>query len=234
MDWINFIQHENIDLLMVNTVSPFSFFSKYKKLMTYCLEWVMMATFCFRRYVYTLCLVPLFLGMNGCLHTSGARTEVKPGFNGVWAATWCDKADPDRDCGGFTAYLVQQGSEVCGSYYGARVGLNQIDEGGKITGVASSKALELTVTGARTGNKHQARVDLASDGKSIRWTLKKEVPVQSGDKMDILAKDSVLNRLPEQRLSKQAADETDIAREPTIFEKVESVCRASFRQHDRK
>jgi hypothetical protein len=63
---------------------------------------------------YAFMLVSVLSALLFVVPIQSARAA-KPDFNGAWSVTWCDKAEPDRDCGGFSLYLVQDGDRRAGA-----------------------------------------------------------------------------------------------------------------------
>lgn len=106
---------------------------------------------------------------------------------------WCHKSDPNVDCGGFFLSLVQRGSQLCGSYDGARVGLAQVDEGGLVLGVARGDVATLTIESVRSGNRYAALAVL--DKGRIRWELGETLRAVDED-IDIISIKDELDRRP--------------------------------------
>ena len=133
-------------------------------------------------------------------HSAAAISSKQPGsdaaanpFDGEWAVAWCDKSRPEVDCGGFNLGLIQNGNRLCGTYDSARVGLVQVDEGGRITGAASSGTALLTVESERSGGKYTAAVSISGD--QLRWKLQDTLQEGTRD-IDIIAIDEKLARVP--------------------------------------
>jgi hypothetical protein len=95
----------------------------------------------------------------------------KPDFNGAWSVTWCDKAKPDRDCGGFSLYLVQEADRICGEHQVATVGLGRLDEGqpGTVLGTVSGNKATVVIEATRSGAKYLATAERS--GNRIKWRL---------------------------------------------------------------
>jgi hypothetical protein len=95
----------------------------------------------------------------------------KPDFNGAWSVKWCDKAKPDRDCGGFSLYLVQDGDRICGEHQAATVGLGRLDEGqpGTVLGTVSGNKATVVIDATRSGAKYLATAERS--GNRMRWRL---------------------------------------------------------------
>ena len=98
-------------------------------------------------------------------------SAAKPDFSGVWSVKWCDKAKPDRDCGGFSLYLVQDGDRICGEHQVATVGLGRLDEGdpGTVLGNVDGNMATVVIDATRTGAKYLATAQRS--GNRIQWRL---------------------------------------------------------------
>jgi len=135
-------------------------------------------------------LITLCAGACACTTSSSAQTK-KPNFEGAWSVEWCDKSRPHTDCGGFNLDLVQSGSALCGSYDSARVGLSQIDEGGRVSGTANGGSAVLTVESERSGGKYAVQAVLI--GNQLHWKLGQTIRPADRD-IDIIAIDEKLSR----------------------------------------
>ena len=95
----------------------------------------------------------------------------KPDFSGAWSVKWCDKANPDRDCGGFSLYLVQDGDRLCGEHQVATVGLGRLDEGqpGTVLGIVSGNKATVVIDATRSGAKYLATAERS--GNRLQWRL---------------------------------------------------------------
>ena len=137
-------------------------------------------------------LITLCASLSACTTNSSAPDKA-PGFDGAWSVEWCDTSRPDTDCGGFKLDLVQSGSTLCGSYDSARVGLSQIDEGGRVSGIANGDSAKLTVESERSGGKYTAHAVLV--GNQLHWKLGETLRPAERD-IDIIAIDEMLARRP--------------------------------------
>src|SRR5690606_19315702 len=66
-------------------------------------------------------------------------------LGGNWSVEWCDRSQPELDCGFFNVTLVQDGEKLCGDYGGALVAQRQVDEGdivGSVVGRTAVLAVE--------------------------------------------------------------------------------------------
>ena len=134
-------------------------------------------------------LSTLFVGMS--LQSAHAA---KPVFNGAWSVQWCDKADPDRDCGGFSLYLVQDGDRLCGEHQVATVGLGRLDEGqpGTVLGTVSGNKATVVIDATRSGAKYLATAERS--GNRIRWRLVGMVKAGEFPEPTIIPENAALTR----------------------------------------
>ncbi len=147
----------------------------------------------------------LLSGLVACASIPPARAA-KPDFGGEWSVKWCDKTDPQADCGGFYLSLVQEGDRLCGSYNGARVRLSQIDDGGSraIHGVVVGDTAVLTIESGRSGAIYLVSASVRGD--RMRWKMRDTVREADQD-IDIIARDDELRRRPPgDELSERHAD----------------------------
>lgn len=114
-------------------------------------------------------------------------------LDGSWIALMCDPQRPELECGRFDIRLIQAGSRLCGSYFGARIGLSQIDEGDPkaIKGQATADGAVLTVRSSRNGAIYLVR--LSGRQGALHWQVVDTVLDGEND-VDIIALDSVLKR----------------------------------------
>lgn len=94
------------------------------------------------------------------------RQSSAASFNGSWSVEWCDRSDPQLDCGGFSVTLVQEGERICGDYDGALVNLRQVDEG-EIVGTVVGNVAVLSVESRRNNAISLVRAELR--GEEIHW-----------------------------------------------------------------
>lgn len=121
-------------------------------------------------------------------------SAAQPDFNGVWSVKWCDNTAPDADCGGFHLYLVQAGDKLCGSFFGARVRLSQIDEGDSrsVLGTAVGSTAVLTIRSGRTNAIYLAKAE--HKGGSMAWRITETIDANRTGDIDIVASDARLAR----------------------------------------
>ena len=139
---------------------------------------------------FSLALIISCAGLGGCASTSSTRAA-KADFNGSWSVQWCDKADPDADCGGFDIELTQVGDKISGESFGARVRLAQIDEGGLVHGIAIGSTAILTIESMRSGGIYL--VEATIDGRCLHWKMRDTIRRSERD-IDIIAGEELLTK----------------------------------------
>lgn len=149
-----------------------------------------MATPRFTLQALSLALIASCVGLVGCASTSPAHA-VKADFNGSWSVQWCDKTDPDADCGGFDVHLTQVDDTISGESFGARVRLSQIDEGGVVHGIAIGNTAILTIESMRSGGIYL--VEATIDGRCMHWKMRDTVRRSERD-IDIIAGEDLLTK----------------------------------------
>ena len=130
-------------------------------------------------YRVTFLLLVLCFALIGCASSQSTRAA-KQDFNGAWSAQWCDKSNPQSECGKFDLYLVQDGERICGQHFVATPGLSKLDEGdpGSVHGVSYGRQATLVIESARDGSKYAATAELTQTG--MKWNLVEMIA--SGDK----------------------------------------------------
>ena len=133
----------------------------------------------------------------GCASARPAPPPPAAPFDGHWRVEWCDRTRPERDCGGFSAYLVQRGDRICGNYDGARVGLSQIDEGmGRtIAGAVTGEIAIIAIRSSRGGGTSVVRLERTGD--ALTWRTVEDLAPDLDD-ISILALDDTLTLWPGQ------------------------------------
>jgi hypothetical protein len=125
---------------------------------------------------------------------SGEKPTESASFEGVWSKKWCDKSQPDRECGGFTAILIQNGDRLCGRFSAARPGLTQVDEGNpqSVRGVVIEGAAVVAAMSGRNEGTYLVRLD--RKGKDLRWHLLEQVGAPDNGDIQLIALDDTLVR----------------------------------------
>lgn len=160
------------------------------------------------RSVLTLAvLLPaLCTGLMACASSQPVQAT-KADFTGKWSVQWCDKTDPDADCGGFHVDLAQADDKISGESFGARVRLAQIDDGGTVHGIAIDNTAVLTIESLRSGGIYL--IEATVDGRCMHWKMRDTIRKAEQD-IDIIATDDVLtNKRAMHSAESAAAGEVD-------------------------
>ncbi|WP_156383523.1 hypothetical protein [Pseudoxanthomonas sp. Root65] len=129
-------------------------------------------------------------GLAACTSSPPVQAA-KADFNGNWSVQWCDKTDPDADCGGFDVDLTHVGDKISGEYFGARARLAQIDEGGVVRGIAIGNTAILRIESLRSGGIYL--VEATIEGRCMHWKMRDTVRKRERD-IDIIAGEDVLTK----------------------------------------
>ena len=164
-----------------------------------------MATPRFTLQASALALIASSAGLGGCASNPPTKAS-KADFNGSWSVQWCDKTDPDADCGGFDVDLTQIGDKVSGESFGARARLSQIDEGGVVHGIAIGNTAILTIESMRSGGIYL--VEATIDGRCMHWKMRDTIRRSERD-IDIIAGEDVLTKSGNVSSSNDLNQETD-------------------------
>ncbi len=115
-------------------------------------------------------IASLLSGLVVCTAIPPARAA-EPDFNGAWSVEWCDKENPERECGAFNLYLVQDGDRLCGEHQMATVGLGRLDEGqpGTVLGTVSGNRATVVTDATRSGAKYMATPERT--GNRLQWRM---------------------------------------------------------------
>ncbi|TDK25956.1 hypothetical protein E2F46_04940 [Luteimonas aestuarii] len=116
-------------------------------------------------------------------------------FTGNWSVEWCDKTNPELDCGGFSVTLVQKGARICGDYGGALVNMRQVDEG-EIVGTIVGNIAILAVGSMRNNMIALVRAEL--HGGDLHWEEVDAIK-KGGTDIAIIATNDVLAPTPTKR-----------------------------------
>lgn len=138
-------------------------------------------------------IVCLLSGVVACASISPAH-GAEPDFNGAWSVEWCDKENPERECGAFNLYLVQDGDRLCGEHQMATVGLGRLDEGqpGSVLGSVSGNRATVVIDATRSGAKYLATAERT--GSRLQWRIIGMVLAGEWDEPIILPHKSTLTR----------------------------------------
>ncbi len=138
-------------------------------------------------------IASLLSGLIACAASLSAHAG-KPDFNGAWSVEWCDKENPQRECGAFNLYLVQDGDRLCGEHQMATVGLGRLDEGqpGTVLGSVSGNRATVVIDATRSGAKYMATAERTSN--RLQWRIVGMVLAGEWDEPTILPRKDTLTR----------------------------------------
>lgn len=143
-------------------------------------------------------LLSLCIGVVACAtKPQDHRLSRVKSFSGHWYVKWCDKTNPNLDCGGFNITLVQEGDRICGDFGGALVNLRQTDEGA-IVGTKVGSTAVLAVESMRSRSIVLVRAELV--GNTLHWKTVDQIRRGEGD-IDVIATNEVLTKKPSTALS---------------------------------
>jgi uncharacterized protein YecT (DUF1311 family) len=101
--------------------------------------------------------------------------KVNSNFSGQWHLAICDTSI-SKECGGFTVYLIQTESKICGDHFFATPGGGRLNEGAprSITGsVSESGIANIVITSGRNGAVFRVRATENDD--TLNWTVIEEL-----------------------------------------------------------
>ena len=108
--------------------------------------------------------------LSACAADATKRATDEPAnFEGVWTTRQCDSRAPERECGIFTLYLMQDGERICGRHFAATPGLGKLEESdpGSVLGTHSGNKAFLFVANSRTGSKELVVIERISS--DLKW-----------------------------------------------------------------
>lgn len=115
-------------------------------------------------------------------------------LSGVWGSGRCSGSDQEASCGTFVLYLVQNKDRICGSYFGGRPHLSQVDEGGprSVLGVVVGNTAVVSIESGRNGAIYLATA--RKSGDSLRWQTVETVKNPPFGDVDFVASDQSMKR----------------------------------------
>lgn len=152
----------------------------------------------------------------GCASASSSGAERPAPFDGAWKVEWCEAGASGTECGGFIAYLVQTGDQLCGSHYGADARQNRMDEGDmpSITGTVRGMTGNVQIRSGRNHSLTSARLR-ASDG-SLMWSTLGTLAAATNGEPAFIPQDDVLRQV-------------DDAPTRSVLEEVKAACKSHAR-----
>jgi hypothetical protein len=146
-----------------------------------------------RIFLATL-LVCASTGPTACAsHPTAQQTTLD--FSGAWSVKLCDETDPNRQCGAFDLYLVQDESgRICGEHFVATSGLARLDESDPATilGTAGPDGAVVVIKSTRNEARYMAR--LSMDGDRLHWDIVGMVSRGLNDDPPIIPGEKALER----------------------------------------
>ena len=129
--------------------------------------------------------------------------------SGAWSVQCCDKTNPQRDCGGFTLDLVQDGNRLCGEHPIATVGLRRLDKGspGSVLGSADGNKATVVIEAARTGARYLTTAE-HSDVR-LKWRIVGMVNTGESSEPIIIPQQTVLARDAQRKTAAHLQDVKD-------------------------
>lgn len=115
-------------------------------------------------------------------------------LSGVWGSDRCSESGQEAPCGTFVLYLVQKKDRVCGSYFGGRPHLSQVDEGGarSALGIVVGNTAVVSIESARNGAIYLGTA--RKSGNTLRWQVVETIKKPSSSDVDFIAHDESLKR----------------------------------------
>lgn len=115
-------------------------------------------------------------------------------LSGIWGSDRCSESSQDSSCGAFVLYLVQNKDRICGSYFGGRPHLSQVDEGEprSVLGVVVGNTAVVSIESGRNGAVYLATIRKAGD--SLRWQTVETIKKPSFGDVDLIASNQSMKR----------------------------------------
>lgn len=101
--------------------------------------------------------------------------KVNSNFSGQWHLAICDTSI-SKVCGGFTVYLIQTESKICGDHFFATPGGGRLNEGAPrsiIGSVSENGIANIVITSGRNGAVFRVRATENDD--TLNWTVTEEL-----------------------------------------------------------
>jgi len=115
-------------------------------------------------------------------------------LSGVWGSDRCSESGQEASCGTFMLYLVQNKDRICGSYFGGRPHLSQVDEGEprSVRGVVVGNTAVISIESSSSGAIYLATA--RRSGHSLRWQTVGTVKNPPFGDVDFIASDQWMKR----------------------------------------
>ena len=142
--------------------------------------------------------MPRLLGVSAVgllMLSSSAWAGSKPAdLSGAWGSGRCSESDKDISCGAFVLYLVQKKDRICGSYFGARQHLSQVDEGEprSVLGVVVGNTAVVSIESGRNGVIYLGTA--RKSGSTLHWQVVETIKKPSSGDVDLIASDQSMKK----------------------------------------
>jgi hypothetical protein len=115
-------------------------------------------------------------------------------LSGAWASDRCGDSGQKSSCGAFVLYLVQNKDRICGSYFGARQHLSQVDEGEprSVRGVVVGNTAVVSIESGRNGAIYLGAA--RKSGGTLHWQVVEAIKKPSSGDVDIIAADQSMKK----------------------------------------
>lgn len=115
-------------------------------------------------------------------------------LSGVWGGDRCSESDQESACGAFVLYLVQKKDRICGSYFGARQHLSQVDEGEprSVLGVVVGNTAVVSIESGRNGAIYLGAA--RKSGGTLHWQVVETIKKPSSGDVDLIASDQSMKK----------------------------------------
>ena len=115
-------------------------------------------------------------------------------LSGVWGSDRCSESGQEASCGTFVLYLVQNKDRICGSYFGGRPHLSQVDEGEprSVLGAVVGNTAVVSIESGRNGAIYLGTA--RKSGDTLRWQAVGTIKKPSSGDVDFIAPDQSMKR----------------------------------------
>lgn len=115
-------------------------------------------------------------------------------LSGVWGSDRCGESDREASCGTFVLHLVQNKDRICGSYFGGRPHLSQVDEGKprSVLGVVVGNTAVVSIESDRNGVVYLGTA--RKSGGTLHWQTVETIKKPSSGDVDLIASDQSMKR----------------------------------------
>ena len=117
-----------------------------------------------------------------------------PDFSGVWGSDRCGNAGKEASCGALVIYLVQKKDRICGSYFGTRQHLSQVDEGEprSVRGLVVGNTAVVSIESGRNGAIYLGTA--RKSGGTLHWEVVETIRKASSGDMDLIASNQSMKK----------------------------------------